>query len=158
MTQGAEKRERRKSLLSAYLKSHSLRSTPERFRILEIIEEMERPFPVAKLHDSMPADFKVTLATVYNTVRLFCSAGILQCCLVGEDGPLYDFYGSGNVYFQCRICGKTQTKAAEDFYSGIALPKCRGFNSLTPCLVATGLCSACNRKENKLKNKSNQKI
>ena len=65
--------------LSIYIAEHHLRSTPERSAVLDKVLEMPSRFTVDELITAMEGgDFRVSRATVYNSVGLFAQAGIVR--------------------------------------------------------------------------------
>ncbi|MEL6496950.1 MAG: transcriptional repressor [Planctomycetota bacterium] len=92
----AEKMKPLCSVFRRHLKAENQKYTPERARVLDAVIEMNGLFEadelVAKLRQ---ADFRVSKATVYRTVKLMQDAGIVQRVLAGGDLPKYQLiYGS----------------------------------------------------------------
>ena len=66
-----------KEVFTDYLKKHHHRKTPERYAILEHINSYEGHFNADILYNIMQKDYRVSLATVYNTLEL-----LLECKLI----------------------------------------------------------------------------
>ena len=59
-----------KDIFTEYLKKNKHRKTPERYAILERIYLHDGHFSAELLFSSMKDDYRVSLATVYNTLDL----------------------------------------------------------------------------------------
>lgn len=79
-----------------HLKAENQKYTPERARVLDAVIRMEGLFDADELvADLQAADFRVSKATVYRTVKLMQDAGIVQRVLAGGGQPRYQLvYGS----------------------------------------------------------------
>lgn len=79
-----------------HLKAENQKYTPERARVLDAVIRMEGLFEADELvADLREADFRVSKATVYRTVKLMQDAGIVQRVLAGGGQPRYQLvYGS----------------------------------------------------------------
>lgn len=65
-------------ILKKYIKEKKLRSTPERNRILNEVMKLDRHFTAEELYGLLKKKKEeFVLATIYNTLDLFVSAGIL---------------------------------------------------------------------------------
>ncbi|MEO1585050.1 MAG: transcriptional repressor [Planctomycetota bacterium] len=79
-----------------HLKTESQKYTPERARVLDAVMRMDGLFDADELlADLEAADYRVSKATVYRTIKLMQDAGIVQRVLAGGDQPRYQLvYGS----------------------------------------------------------------
>ena len=79
-----------------HLKAENQKYTPERARVLDAVIRMEGLFDADELvHDLQAADFRVSKATVYRTVKLMQDAGIVQRVIAAGGQPRYQLvYGS----------------------------------------------------------------
>ena len=77
------------------LKSHGLKYTPERARVLDAIVRTDGLFEADGLLTALKRDGpRVSKATVYRTIRLLQDAGIIQRVLFDEDQAHYQLvYG-----------------------------------------------------------------
>ncbi|MBX3359102.1 MAG: transcriptional repressor [Phycisphaeraceae bacterium] len=72
------------------LKSVGLKYTPERAQILDAIIQWEGVFQAEELLESMKrAEFRVSKATIYRTIKLLAEAGIIQQVLFDAEHAHY---------------------------------------------------------------------
>lgn len=65
--------------LSQYLEAKKLRKTPERYAILDKIYATSEHFDVDLLYEMMSeSEYRVSRATVYNTIDLLVDAGLVR--------------------------------------------------------------------------------
>ena len=64
-------------LFTDYLIRHKHRKTPERYAILEKIYSIDGHFNAEALYELMQNDYRVSLATVYNTLDLLLDAALI---------------------------------------------------------------------------------
>ena len=63
--------------LTNYLEENKLRKTPERYAILDAIFDFNAHFTLEELEGKMESNnFRVSRATLFNTMELFCDAGL----------------------------------------------------------------------------------
>lgn len=87
------------------LKAEGQKYTPERARVLDAVIQMEGLFEADQLLDELrAADYRVSKATVYRTIRLMQDAGIVQRVLAAGDQPRYQLvYGARPADLLIRI-------------------------------------------------------
>lgn len=91
--------------LTAILKEHGLKVTPQRLAIFKMLRN-------TKVHPSAETIYKalqeehptMSLATVYKTVDTFAQHGLVQQLNVGEDSYRYDADTSAHSHIQCTKC------------------------------------------------------
>lgn len=78
-----------------HLKAQSLKYTPERAQILDVILGFDGVFQADQLIDELAGrDFRVSKATVYRTIKLLQEAGIIQQVLFNAEHAHYQLaYG-----------------------------------------------------------------
>ena len=98
-----------KQLLTEYLDQEKLRKTPERFAILEEIYQEEGHFDADALYIAMRnRNFRVSRATIYNTLEVLLDCQLIRKHQFGENLALYEkSYGfKQHDHLICDDCNK----------------------------------------------------
>lgn len=98
-----------KQLLTEYLDQKKLRKTPERFAILEEIYQEEGHFDADALYIAMRnRNFRVSRATIYNTLEVLLDCQLIRKHQFGENLALYEkSYGfKQHDHLICDDCNK----------------------------------------------------
>lgn len=104
-----EQAEQVKKIFSKYLETQKLRKTPERFALLEEIYTRDDHFDAEQLYiDMKTKNFKVSRATVYNTLDLLTECSLIQKHFFGKN---LSYYEKSHSYRQhdhliCTKCNK----------------------------------------------------
>lgn len=72
-----------------FLENGNYRKTPERYAVLENICDNKEPFNVRTVHQTLSPKFRLTLATVYNTVELLLECNIIKRTNENQNGELF---------------------------------------------------------------------
>lgn len=131
------------------LKENHIRITPQRQAILEfLIENRTHPTVDEIYHALSPKFSSMSVATVYNNLRLFTEIGFVKEMNYGDASSRFDFETRPHYHAICRKCGKI-----EDFYYPsledveTAASMLTGFKIDEHRLEVYGLCPECQELE-----------
>ncbi|MBB3112180.1 Fur family peroxide stress response transcriptional regulator [Paenibacillus phyllosphaerae] len=89
------------------LKSTGVRMTPQRHAILSfLMDSMTHPTADEIYKALSPAFPSMSVATIYNNLRLFVEAGFVRELTYGDDSSRFDADLSEHYHAICRTCGK----------------------------------------------------
>jgi Fur family ferric uptake transcriptional regulator len=140
--------------LRTTLNDRGQRLTPQRQRVLDLFERIGEGSHLSaeEVHLRLVrAQERVSLATVYRTLRLLSSMGLLQELELPEGGRRFELAGDAHRdhhHLVCVRCGRT-----EEFESGAVLAAGEaaagafGFRLLECVLNVRALCPACTAEE-----------
>lgn len=89
------------------LKTASVRITPQRHAILEyLIHSMIHP-TADDIYKALEGKFpNMSVATVYNNLRVFREAGLVKELTYGDSASRFDFVTNDHYHMICEDCGK----------------------------------------------------
>lgn len=89
------------------LKSTGVRITPQRHAILEfLIQSMIHP-TADDIYKALENKFpNMSVATVYNNLRVFREAGLVKELTYGDSSSRFDFVTNDHYHIICDACGK----------------------------------------------------
>lgn len=91
------------------LKSTGVRMTPQRHAILSfLMNSMTHPTADEIYKSLSPAFPSMSVATIYNNLRLFVEAGLVRELTYGDDSSRFDADLSEHYHAICRSCGKIE--------------------------------------------------
>lgn len=142
--------------LSIYIAEHHLRSTPERSAVLDKVLEMPSRFTVDELITAMEGgDFRVSRATVYNSVGLFAQAGIVRKLHLSADTWEIAIEPPATVRLICESCGKVREVRDTQLFRTLSFKRYSSFAAKQFEVCVSGLCSRCQSNGKKKRNKEN---
>ena len=89
------------------LKATGVRITPQRHAILEfLIQSMIHP-TADDIYKALEAKFpNMSVATVYNNLRVFRESGLVKELTFGDSSSRFDFVTNEHYHIMCDSCGK----------------------------------------------------
>ena len=146
-----------KEIFTQYMIDHEHRKTPERYAILERIHGYIGHFNAELLYNSMKDDYRVSLATVYNTLELLLDAKLIIKHQLGGQFAQYEKNFGSNIHNHliCTNCGKVKEFSDKQIKISIQSKTFSLFEMTHYSLYLFGLCSKC--KEALHKNNENNK-
>lgn len=145
-------------VLESYLLQHNMRRTPERYAILDRILELPHHFNIDTVCSIMNENsYRVSRATVYNTIQLLVDAGILRCHRFNGRQSRYevivDTPQPNHLHLICRVCGSVKEVNTPEMSKLIDGSRFRSFAAEYYSLYIYGVCSACRRRARRELNK-----
>lgn len=154
-------KEQVKNQLTEYLNSHKHRKTPERFAILDHIYSTKGHFDVESLYQSMNTlNFRVSRATLYNTIELLLDCDLLVKHQFGENISQYEraIGNENHDHLICTSCGKVKEYKNGNLFTQAQQKKVTKFKVSYYSMYIYGTCSKClkEKQQAEKKNKSNK--
>ncbi|MBP1941926.1 Fur family transcriptional regulator [Cytobacillus luteolus] len=88
--------------LIPFLKEHGLRITPQRLIIIKTIMSLKGHPTVDDIHREIPY---ISVATIYNNIKLFVKLNILKELPYGNGFSKYELHNSNHYHVICETCG-----------------------------------------------------
>ncbi|HLQ39436.1 MAG TPA: Fur family transcriptional regulator [Tetragenococcus sp.] len=133
------------------LKKENIRITPQRQAILEFLANTHQHPTAEDIYKAIEEKFPgMSVATVYNNLKLFVSIGFIKELSYGDASSRFDFHTDSHYHAICNRCGKIT-----DFhYPGLedvemAAGKLTGYQVSSHRLEVYGLCPECREELNK---------
>lgn len=136
-------------LLTAYLTEHKLRKTEERYRILKSICSLPNHFDVGMIHQQMEEErFRVSKATLYNTIDVLTSAGLIVRHQVSTSVIEYELrvLADTHLHLVCTKCGVLRELKKSALNTNLNSLKVSRFTPEFYSLYVYGVCSKCKYK------------
>ncbi|NEW09137.1 peroxide-responsive transcriptional repressor PerR [Paenibacillus sp. SYP-B3998] len=91
----------------AKLKTTGVRMTPQRHAILSfLLDSMTHP-TADDIYKSLESKFpNMSVATVYNNLKVFIEAGLVRELTYGDSSSRFDADMTDHYHAQCEVCGK----------------------------------------------------
>jgi len=146
--------EKIKEIFTDFLKKNKHRKTPERYAILERIYRHNEHFNAEWLYKEMQHEYRVSLATVYNTLELLLDSHLIVKHRFGQQEAQYEkaFGDKIHHHLVCTDCGKVKEFSDKQIRTTIQAKRFAYFEANHYSLYVYGLCSKC-KQERRLKNK-----
>lgn len=89
------------------LKESGVRITPQRHAILEYLISSHTHPTADEIYKALDGDFpNMSVATVYNNLRVFRNAGLVKELTYGDSSSRFDFITHDHYHIICDECGK----------------------------------------------------
>ena len=147
--------------LTRYMEQRTMRKTPERYEVLRVVEMADGIFTIDELSGLMRlhAQFQVSRATLFNTMELFCEAGlVIKHSLATAAHYEMRTDSSPKAYVICRQCNtitKVSTSTARLALQNLHV---RYFNIEDKLVYMHGLCRKCQAKNRQEARKKVKKL
>lgn len=145
-----------KQILTDYLQANRHRKTPERYAILDTIYSIKGHFDIETLYHYMEdeGEFRVSRATLYNTILLFIDANLVIKHQFGNSSQYERAYNNENHFHMiCMQCGKVTEFQNDELKDAIFNTKFNKFYPSHYSLYVYGMCQKCNLAKRRKKNK-----
>ncbi len=135
-----------KQRFADYLRENKCRRTPERFAILEAVYSINGSFDIDGLlrHMEENMKFRVSRATVYNTISLLMNANLVVHHQFGAESRYERCIGSEKSHMICTKCGKV-TEIGDIGLAETIAANIKKFHLTHYSLYLYGLCSKCHQ-------------
>lgn len=129
------------------LKANNIRITPQRYGILEYLIELDSHPTADEIYKALSDRFpSMSVATVYNNLRLFTEIGFVKEMRFGDASSRFDFATTEHYHAVCENCGKVE----DVYYPGLedvesVTADLTGFKITHHRLEIYGLCMDCQK-------------
>lgn len=136
--------EAERSQLKETLHRRGMRMTPQRQLVLDALVELEHATPEQVHQQVQTRTPTVNITTIYRTLELLESLGIVRHTHLGHGAPNYSVHEHGHVHFVCHNCGTVIEAPCEvmDDLRG-TLRRRYGFELDASHLALSGTCRNC---------------
>ncbi|HLP04495.1 MAG TPA: Fur family transcriptional regulator [Paludibacter sp.] len=134
-----------KKTFTEFLRAHKHRKTPERYAILERIYTYDHHFNAEVLYNDMQDKYRVSLATIYNTLELLLECKLIVKHQLGGQQAQYEktFGNYTHHHLICTNCGKVKEFSDKQIRVAIQSRSFAHFHTSHYTLYLYGLCSKC---------------
>lgn len=132
------------------LKENQIRITPQRYAILEFLIENDTHPTADEIYKALVGEFpSMSVATVYNNLRLFTKMGLVKELMYGDTSSRFDFTTTNHYHAICSNCGRIE----DIYYPGlddveIVAQRLTGYDVNSHRLEIYGLCPNCKAEMN----------
>ncbi len=140
-----------RTALTSFLKEKKMRRTPERYAILDMVLRMNKHFYIETICRAMAdSNFRVSRATVYNTIELFTEAGIVRRHRFGNEPAQFekivDTAAANHQHLVCTKCGKVKEIKDPALLKALSQRRYQAFTPEYFQFYVYGTCSQCSRR------------
>lgn len=147
-----------REILDSYLELNNHRRTPERYAILDAVYQMEGHFSLEELSCKLENDnFRVSRATLYNAMKLFIELRlVIRHRFIGQTKYEACYNNEDHIHQVCTVCGKVTEVVSDDISDSISNTRLRRFRKDGFTLYIYGICSNCQSRMSRMRNKLKQ--
>lgn len=131
------------------LKHNNVRITPQRYAILEFLIDHDTHPTADDIYRALADQFpSMSVATVYNNLRLFTKLNLVKEMKYGDSSSRFDFASTEHYHAICSECGKIE----DIYYPGlddveVVTSNLTGFEVSAHRLEIYGLCPNCQKNK-----------
>ncbi|MGM9988738.1 MAG: peroxide-responsive transcriptional repressor PerR [Bacillaceae bacterium] len=131
------------------LKDSGVRITPQRHAILEFLIETEVHPSADEIYKALEGKFpNMSVATVYNNLRVFKEAGLVKELTYGDSSSRFDFVTDDHYHAICNRCGKIEDFECAGLDKVEETAKLKtGFEITGHRLEVYGICPECKKEQ-----------
>ena len=144
-----------RTVLDNYLALNHHRRTPERYAILDAVYRRQSPFTIEELGSDLEAvNFRVSRATLYNTIRLFIRLRlVVRHHLLSGTSYEAAWTQKSHCMQICTLCGKETELRVPQIDQAVEKATLKRFRADVYPLYIYGICSTCQSKLTRSRNK-----
>lgn len=148
------KSESASDILTHFMEEQSMRKTPERYAILDVVMQMDGHHSADEILEMMPANFHVSRASIYNTLHLLLECGLVKAHQINGIVLYEKAYGMAHHHhYICTGCNKIWDLYDEELDRTISKVKTAKFKKINCSTYIYGLCNLCLAKLARMKKK-----
>lgn len=131
------------------LKHNNVRITPQRYAILEFLIDHDTHPTADDIYRALADQFpSMSVATVYNNLRLFTKLNLVKEMKYGDSSSRFDFASTEHYHAICSECGKIE----DIYYPGlddveVVTSNLTGFEVSAHRLEIYGVCPDCQKNK-----------
>jgi Fe2+ or Zn2+ uptake regulation protein len=131
--------------LAATLRDRGQRVTPQRLMIARVVSDLDRHVTAEAVFDEVGRRLPgVSLPTVYATLELLESVGLIHRVATERGAVIYDPRTEQHHHLACRRCGKiADVEAPVEAAALLSAARAAGFAPDQAQVVVRGLCADC---------------
>jgi len=130
------------------LRALGVRMTPQRYAILNYLYTHHEHPTAEEIYQALASEYpSMSVATVYNNLKVFKEAGLIQELTFGDQASRYDANAEDHYHVVCVVCGKVEDLPYTPYFEvEDEAAKRLGYKVLDHKLVIYGVCPDCQRK------------
>lgn len=137
--------------LDRYIKTHNLRKSYERERVLLFIIGLNSHFTIQTLHNELNKTSPISRTAVYNIVNMLLDASLIVKHPYGGAEAEYELKERALTHHhrKCTECGEVKEFSDLKFNKAVKARKFQAFEQSYHSIYLYGICSKCRKKKKK---------